>query len=185
VSGAWEISANIANASSIVLAGLNRAHTWWTGILACILFGWVFYQSRLYADASLQVFFVGASIVGWRQWVTGAAGASLPVRHASRRMVLLSAVVAALGTAAYGSLLHRFTDAYAPFADSAVLMLSIIGQVLLVRRLYENWWCWLAVNTIAVPLFFSRGLVLTSVLYACFWINAVIALVRWRRLIVP
>ena len=66
-----------------------------------------------------------------------------------------------------------------------MLTFSILGQLLLVRRLYESWWCWLIVNTISVPLLQSRGLTVTAILYAGFWINGVIALVRWRRLIVP
>jgi len=37
------------------------------------------------------------------------------------------------------------------------------------------------VDTIAVPLYLSRGLHVTAVLYAAFWLNAVVALVRWRR----
>jgi len=89
--------------------------------------------------------------------------------------------VGALVAAGYGWLLHRFTDAYAPFLDSVVLAFSVLGQFLLMGRRYESWWCWLLVNTIAVPLYLSRGLQVTAVLYAAFWINAVVALVRWRR----
>jgi nicotinamide mononucleotide transporter len=84
---------------------------------------------------------------------------------------------------AYGWLLHRFTDAYAPFLDSVVLAFSVLGQLLLMRRRYESWWCWLLVNSIAVPLYASRGLTITAALYAAFWINAIVALVRWRKLI--
>ena len=83
----------------------------------------------------------------------------------------------------YGGLLHRFTNAYAPFPDSVVLTFSVLGQFLLMRRHYESWWCWLLVDSIAVPLYLTRGLTVTAILYASFWINAVVALVRWRKLI--
>ena len=49
-------------------------------------------------------------------------------------------------------------------------------------RRVENWAFWLLVNTIAAPLYFSRGLYLTAFLYAGFWINAVVAWRNWRRL---
>jgi len=39
------------------------------------------------------------------------------------------------------------------------------------------------VNTIAVPLYISRGLHVTAVLYAAFWINEVVALFNWKRLL--
>jgi len=85
--------------------------------------------------------------------------------------------------AGYGFLLHHFTDAYAPFLDSVVLAFSVLGQFLLTARRIENWWCWLLVNTIAVPLYAARGLTLTALLYIVFWVNAVVSLGRWRRLV--
>jgi len=77
-----------------------------------------------------------------------------------------------------------YTDAYAPLADSAVLTSSVVGQLLLMARRYESWWFWLAANSIAVPLFLMRGLDVTAILYAALWVNAIVALFRWRRLVV-
>jgi nicotinamide mononucleotide transporter len=94
-------------------------------------------------------------------------------------------VAGTLVAAGYGWLLHRFTDAYAPFADSAVLAFSVLAQLLLMRRSYEAWWFWLLVNTISIPLFLARGLTLTALLFSAFWVNAAVALVRWRRLLEP
>ena len=88
---------------------------------------------------------------------------------------------ATVAAVAYGTLLHRLTDAYAPFADSAVLAISVLAQLLLMRRRIETWPAWLLVNTIAVPLYASRGLTLTAVLYAVYWINALVAWWHWSR----
>jgi nicotinamide mononucleotide transporter len=57
----------------------------------------------------------------------------------------------------------------------------VIGQVLMMQRRVENWAFWLLVNTIAAPLYFSRGLHLTALLYAFFWVNAIASWVFWRR----
>jgi hypothetical protein len=48
-----ETLANTVNALSIVLAGRNSVHTWWTGILGCAFFASVFFDARLYADMTL------------------------------------------------------------------------------------------------------------------------------------
>jgi nicotinamide mononucleotide transporter len=179
-----EIAANAVNATSIVLAGRNSVHTWWTGIVGCLLYGWVFFVSKLYADVTLQVFFIVTSAIGWWAWLHGEGEKERPVtRTAPRPMawIVVAGIVVALG---YGLLLHRFTDAYAPIPDSVVLAFSVIGQLLLMARRLETWWCWLLVNTIAVPLYLSRGLALTAVLYAGFWLNAVISLRHWRRQLV-
>ncbi len=181
MSRGWEITANVVNALSIWLAGCNSIHTWWTGIVGCVLFGAVFFSAKLYADVTLQAFFVATSFIGWWAWLHGVRGEELPVRRTRRSRMTGLLVAGALVAAIYGWLLHRFTDAYAPFVDSVVLAFSVLAQFLLMGRHYESWWCWLLVNTIAVPLYISRGLYVTAALYAAFWINAIAALVRWRR----
>jgi nicotinamide mononucleotide transporter len=142
-------------------------------------------DARLYADATLQAFFVVTSALGWWTWRNGGDGQSpqLPVRHERPWMFAGMLAAGAFSTLCYGWLLHRFTNAYAPFIDSSVLALSVLAQLLLMRRRYESWWCWLAANTIVVPLYMSRGLIVTALLYGVFWINAVFALRRWRPLI--
>lgn len=198
-----EVAANIVLAASILLAGRNSVHTWWTGIVGCALFLVLFAQAQLYADALLQVFFIATSAWGWRQWVKGrgpahktpfapslSKGASarleasptLPVTRTPVAVLMWSVLGGIAAAFAYGALLHAFTDAYAPFADSAVLSCSVIAQLLLMQRRVENWPLWLLANSIAVPLFASRGLHLTAVLYAAYWVNALIAWRHWHGL---
>lgn len=180
--GPLEIAANIFTALAIVLAGRNNVHTWWTGIVGCTLFGALFMQNRLYADVALQVFFVATGLYGWWMWLRGAEGKPLPITRAGRAGIVRTIIGGIVATAAYGAMLHATTDAYAPFPDSTVLVFSIIGQVLMMRRRVENWGFWLLVNTIAVPLYASRGLYLTALLYAGFWINALVSWRNWHRL---
>jgi nicotinamide mononucleotide transporter len=182
MTGPLELAANAFTAIAIVLAGRNNVHTWWTGIVGCALFAVLFGQNRLYADVLLQSFFVATSIAGWWKWLRGAAGKGLPVTHASLSSLLWTVPAGVAATAAYGALLHYYTNAYSPFLDSAVLVFSVIGQILMMQRRVENWAFWLLVNTIAAPLYASRGLYLTAALYAGFWINALVAWRAWRRL---
>jgi len=180
-----EVLANVLATASILLAGRNSVHTWWTGIIGCALFAVVFWTARLYADVVLQTFFVGASIVGWWYWCKPVDRAEKDIAHTSTRALVWIAASAIIATCIYGTLLHRFTDAYAPFADSSVLAISVLAQLLLMRRRIETWPAWLLVNTIAVPLYASRGLTLTALLYSAYWINALIAWRHWLRLSRP
>jgi nicotinamide mononucleotide transporter len=176
-----ELAANAFTAVAIVLAGRNNVHTWWTGVVGCALFAALFAQSQLYADVVLQLFFIGTGLLGWWKWLKGANGEPLPITHATARSLLLTVPLGIGATAVYGALLYHYTNAYAPFFDSAVLVFSVIGQVLMMQRRVENWAFWLLVNTIAAPLYFSRGLHLTALLYAFFWVNAIASWVFWRR----
>ena len=75
-----ELAANALNAASIVLAGRNSAHTWWTGIAACALFAWVFLHELTHREAARGpriVKFLNREIGRWRNhaalWVTSIA----------------------------------------------------------------------------------------------------------------
>lgn len=179
---ALEVAANAFTALAIFLAGRNSVHTWWTGMIGCTLFAVLFYQSSLFADVALQLFFVGTSVYGWWRWLRGASGAALPVTHMRPASLLWMVPAGLVATAIYGTLLYRYTRAFAPFFDSAVLVFSVIAQFLMMQRRIENWGFWLLVNTIAVPLYYSRGLTMTACLYAFFWINAVASWLWWKKL---
>jgi nicotinamide mononucleotide transporter len=179
-----EIAANGFNVISIYLARRNSHHTWWTGLIGCLLFGVLFYQVKLYADVTLQVFFVLTCLFGIWNWLHGGeARTELPVTRSQPRTFTLLVLAAFALTGLYGWLLHAWTDASLPFIDSTVLMLSILAQVLLIERKLENWVVWIAVNVIAVPLYAYKGLYLTAALYAVFLVNAVYGWRAWKPLV--
>jgi nicotinamide mononucleotide transporter len=74
-----------------------------------------------------------------------------------------------------------FVNGAAPFWDSITTTLCLAAQYLLCRKRIENWWLWITADVIYVPLYFSRHLPLTAVLYAGFIGLCVIGLFRWRR----
>jgi nicotinamide mononucleotide transporter len=177
-----EIAANAVNIISIALATFNTVHTWWTGIIGCVLFAWLFFDAKLYADVTLQAFFIGTSALGWWMWLHGDEGQALAIRRSRLSSIAKLAVLAVAIAAGYALLLQTYTDAYAPAADSLVLTFSVLAQFLLMQRRVETWWFWLMVNTVAVPLYISRELYVTAVFYAAFWINSCVGLARWQRL---
>ena len=67
MSNSREIAANAVMALSIGLAARNSVHTWSTGIAGCLLFIVVFVHNQLYADATLQLFFIATSLRGHSQ----------------------------------------------------------------------------------------------------------------------
>lgn len=167
-----ETAANAVTTLSIVLAARNHVATWWTGSVGCALFGVLFYQSQLYADATLQGLFLLSSLWGWWYWRGALAAAPRPIRRTGWRLLLGLAVAAGLLTWGYGSLLFHHTQAFMPYQDAAVMSLSLVAQGLLMTRRLETWAFWLLVNTLSVPLFWQRELHLTAVLYAAYWLNA-------------
>ena len=130
-----EISSNIVNLISVFFANRNSVHTWWTGIIGSILFGILFYDVKLYADVTLQVFFIITGVWGWWNWVHGETkDEELKITRISLLKLLLFTLISIAVTFGYGYLLFHLTDASYPFTDSIILVFSVLAQFLLMER---------------------------------------------------
>ena len=145
------------------------------------LYAWIFAGQKLYSDMLLQGVFFALNIYGWAHWRGVIQAEVLQVRTLSFGSAgwILAATVA--GWAVWSTAMYQLTDATAPYWDGAVAALSVTGQVLLARRYIANWYYWIAVDLLAIPLFYSRGLTATTALYGLFLVLAIVGLLQWRR----
>ena len=175
----------VAAATGVACVWLAARNAVWNvpvGIVSCGLYLLVFREARLYSDAGLQVAFIVLNLYGWRQWQRrGTAAAPLPITGTGARLWATLLAVAALYAAGAGYLFARYTNAALPYYDSATTAVSLVAQYLLSRRKIENWLLWLAVDVVYVGLYWQRGLVLTSALYAFFLGLAAYGYWQWRR----
>ena len=157
---------------------------WPLAIASSLLYFLLFWKSRLYGDASLQIFFAVVAGWGWWQWLRGtdASGAALHVRSLGPRGRWVAFGAFALAWPLTGLFLRRFTDTDVPWWDAFPTAGSVVGQWLLGRKYVENWPAWIAVNVVGTALFAYKGLWLTVVLYALFAAMAVVGWRAWRRL---
>ena len=157
---------------------------WPLAMLASALYGVLFVNSKLYGEAGLQVFFIVLAGWGWWQWLRGhgADGQALRVHRLNPRQRALALAATLAAWPLFGLLLQHATDSDVPFLDALPTVGSVTGQILLGRKLVENWAVWLAVNVVSIGLFAVKGLWLTVVLYALFAVLSVVGWFAWRRL---
>ena len=177
-----EIIAFFLGIANILLLVRRSIWNYPFGIVMVSLYAWIFYGAKLYSDVILQVFFFVVQCYGWTHWLSRRDDKGLViVERISRRAALISGA-AALGLAALvGGLMSAFTDASYPFWDAAILSLSVVAQILLARRILENWLVWVAVDALAIGLYATKALYPTAVLYTLFLIIAAIGYAGWRR----
>jgi nicotinamide mononucleotide transporter len=170
---------------AMVLANLRVNPVGWPlAIASSLLYALLFADSKLYGEATLQIFFVAIALWGWWQWLRGSGGDGAPLRV--RWMSPRARALAAAGTLAawplLGLLLGRVTNSDVPFLDALPTVASVTGQILLGRKFVENWPLWVAVNLVSIALFATKGLWLTVLLYAVFAVLAVFGWRAWRDL---
>ena len=160
---------------------------WPLAITSSLLYFALFWNSRLYGEASLQLLFVAVASWGWWQWLAGRAADGTPLRvHSLTWRGRWNALLAlAITWPLTGLFLRHFTDSDVPWWDAFPTAGSLVGQWLLGRKYVENWPVWIVVNTASVALFAHKGLWLTVLLYALFIAMSAIGWRAWLRVARP
>jgi len=166
-----------------------RVHplAWPLAMLSSLAYALLFADSKLYGEASLQLFFVAMSAWGWWQWRRGRGraddpGVALRVHALPRRTGLVALALTLAAWPLLAAVLACCTDSTVPWLDALPTVGSILGTWLLGRKFIENWWTWIAVNAFSVVLFGYKQLWLTVILYAIFTVLSVAGLSAWRGL---
>lgn len=179
-----EVLAFVLALAMVVLNIRVNPLAWPLAIVSSLLYVLLFWNSKLYGDAGLQVFFAAVGLWGWWQWLRGtqAAGTPLHVRHLAKRETVAMLVATLAAWPLLGLFLDLCTDTDVPYWDAFPTTARIAGQWLLGRKYVQNWPAWLIVNAVSVALFAYKGLWLTVLLYALFLAMSVAGWQQWRRL---
>jgi nicotinamide mononucleotide transporter len=179
----WLELVAVVLALAMVGCNIREIHWGWPlAIASSILYFLLFWRSKLYGDAGLQVFFAVVAFWGWFQWLRGRRpdGTALHVTRLTTRGRLLAIAAAAVLWPATGLFLLTYTDTDVPWWDAFPTAVSLVGQYLLGRKYIENWAVWIVVNVVSVGLFVFKGLWLTAGLYLVFISLSVVGWRAWR-----
>jgi nicotinamide mononucleotide transporter len=156
--------------------------TWPTGILSVSAFGILFFNIKLYADMCLQVFFLWACIQGWYFWLRGGENRSklrISLLTDKQRVLIGLSVIACV--AILGFLFHTFTDAALPYLDSTASGMSVVAQLLMMRKKLEHWYLWIVVDVLSVGIYIYKDVYMTAGLYFVFLLLSVRGLLTWKN----
>lgn len=182
-----ELIAALCGFFAVWLTIARSVWCWPVGLVQVALYIFVFWHARLYSDVLLHAVYVGLQIYGWQQWSRRSAREAATERVVVRRLGIAALAGCALltlgGSAALGSVMHRYTDAALPFGDAFTTVASLVAQVLLARRFLASWYFWIAVDVVAVYVYWQKALMPTVVLYSVFLVMASIGLWRWWQVL--
>ena len=171
----------MSGALCVWLVARQNIWSWPIGLLNNALFFVLFLAAKLYADAALQIVFAVLGVYGWYRWLRPGLLTGLPVRRTTRAEWAWLGAFGVLGIALVSYWLASSTDSPVPFWDACILVLSLLATYGQANKLVESWWLWIMVDVISIPVYASRSLYLTSVLYAGFLLLCIAGLRNWSR----
>jgi nicotinamide mononucleotide transporter len=187
LAGAWhdtswiELWAAVLALLYLVLAIGQQSTCWIAAFVSSVLYVWVLFDARLYMESALYGFYALMAVYGYWQWQHGDRGGALQVTRwpAVRHLAAFAAITAAAAVTWF--FLRHFTAAAWPFLDSMVAWSSVFTTFLVARKVFENWYWWLVIDSVSLCLYFTRHLYVTTLLFALYLVLIVIGMREWRR----
>ncbi|WP_374462517.1 nicotinamide riboside transporter PnuC [Chryseobacterium sp.] len=167
----------------VLLARKNNANNYLFGIAGILLTLYVMVTSKLYAEFTLNLYYLIMSIYGWLYWKFGKQKSEMEISVTSTPEKWIAGGIV-LGTfILFWSFLTHFTDSDVPVWDSLVSAFAWAGMWLMARRKIENWVVLNISNIISIPLLLHKELYLYAVLTSFLFIVAISGYMEWQKLI--
>lgn len=176
----------IAAAIGLVYIYLEyKANAWmWLFCIAMsLLYGWVFWSSKMYANLMLNVYNIGISLWGVSLWMRhkGQTDEESNILSFPRKWlpVLLGVIVVLVPLLAW--VLKLMGETEAPLLDGLTASLSVVGIWMLAKKYYQQWFCWIVADVLYVVMFVHNSMWPSAVLYAVYVGVAVAGCVAWHK----
>lgn len=167
--------------AGVVLASHQHLSSWLLSIVSSIIYIFIFFQVKLYADVLLQFFFISLSVYGFYCWKEGKSKLIAAVRKITKKEIFLSTFFVIFSCSCLYFFLNNFTNSDVPFADSFLTTLSLLATWLTAKKIIENWWIWIVADILYSYLFWYKELYVTSFLYLILSSLAIYGLVKWKK----
>ena len=185
-----EIITLITGVIYIILEIRQKNAMWVLGIFTSIAAIIVFFRQGLYASFGLNIYYLITSFIGLWHWRRDKKKLdeehSIHLNRLTRKTVITSAIAAITGIIAlsYGMDLMAelgFKENPMSVLDASVAVLSVIATWWLVRSYIQQWWLWIAADTLSTILCATQGMWWMALLYLLYTASALIGLRHCKK----
>jgi nicotinamide mononucleotide transporter len=156
------------------------------GLVNTIIYVYLSFKYHLIGEATVNFYYTVVSIYGWWLW-TRKDRRFQPVLHVTfstkkewTSQLLFFAGLYLVCFFALTYLQESFYPGAIPWADALASATAFTGMWLMARKKVESWYWWIATNIASIPLYYVKGLVLTSIYYFILLGLAIFGLMEWR-----
>jgi len=180
----WSILETLAVIFSVIyviLATKENIWCWAAALISVGLYMYICYQAKLYAETGLQVFYFIMAIYGYFSWSKNDGALMISEWSTNKHFIII--LSATLITFLLGFIFSIYTDAKMPIVDSFTTVFSVFATFMVVKKILSNWLYFIVIDIIAIHLYYSRDLHLTSFLFLIYTLIAVFGFLKWTRIL--
>lgn len=156
-----------------------------TGMVSTAIFVYLLFKWTLLGDMLINAYYFSMSILGWYLWTRTteenkpqlSITATTKKEHIISIGLFLAAIIFVY--AVYWS--FDYLNSWTAYVDMFTTGIFFVGMWLMAKRKIENWIYWIVGDIISIPLYFYKGLTLTSIQYLILTYIAFKGYKAWKK----
>ena len=174
------------NILSVIYAKQNNILVYPTGLIGTGIFVFILFNFSLLGDMIINGYFFFMSIYGWYYW--SRKKDKVYINNVSRleKKEYLQLIYLALGSLIFIYFVYVQFDKWnnwTAYVDNITTAIFFVAMWLMARRKIESWIFWIIGDLITVPLYFYKGLTISSLQYIIFTVLAILGYISWKKIL--
>ena len=181
-----ELFAVIMNITSVVYAKQNNILVYPTGLIGTGIFVYILLNFSLLGDTIINAYFFSMSIYGLYFWSRKKDEVFINQVSTINRNEIKYLFILAFSSLIFIYFVYDYFDKWnnwTAYVDNITTAIFFVAMWLMARRKIESWIFWIIGDLITVPLYFYKGLTISSIQYIIFLILAVLGYISWKKIL--
>ncbi|MBU5471146.1 nicotinamide riboside transporter PnuC [Falcatimonas sp. MSJ-15] len=182
------IITSMTGVTCVILVGKGKMSNYIFGTVNVLLYALTAWKARYYGDVMLNLlYYFPTNIIGWFVWMRHVDKESNEVykERMTVKQDIIVTLISIIGIFAYSYIL-KLLGGNLPLVDSMSTVLSIVAQILMIKRYTEQWIVWIVVDVVSVimwiaALFGEGQSIAVLMMWAVYLANAIIMFVKWYK----
>ena len=171
---------------SVWYAKKNTVWVYPTGMISTAIFVYLLLKWALLGDMIINAYYFVMSVYGWYYWSKKEDEVIVhPITSTSKKEVK-TAVLLFVASILFVFWVYQAFDKWkdwTAYVDTFTTAIFFVGMGLMARRKIEHWLFWIVGDIISIPLYFFKGLTLTSFQYIIFTLIAIYGYRSWKKIL--
>ena len=181
-----EITGVLFGLMSVWYAKKNNIWVYPTGIISTSIFVYLLFKSALLGDMIINAYYFVMSAYGWLYWSKREEQIIVHPITSTTKKEFETALLLFVASLLFVFWIYQVFDKWkewTAYVDTLTTGIFFVGMGLMSRRKIEHWLFWIVGDIISIPLYFYKGLTLTSLQYVIFTIIAIYGYRSWKKIL--
>jgi nicotinamide mononucleotide transporter len=171
--------------SSVWFAKQDKVWVYPTGMISTAIYVYLLLKAGLLGDFLINAYYFIMSIYGWIFWTQQKEGVVLhqidAINSSEKKLCFYLFMLSLFFIGVLYVFFDRWDSWSAPL-DTVTTAIFFVGMWLMARRKITHWIFWIIGDLISIPLYFYKGLALTSLQYIIFTLIAIFGYIEWKKI---